>query len=283
MATVSKQQFLRARNHAANTYAKHSDIIDEVADRLLQRLDYMKLQPQTILDLGCATGYTTLQLKQRYKSAQVIALDPAEQLCGHVSRGWFSKTRTVVAWYDQLPIANESVDLLFSNLSLQWQSDWPVLAHELFRVLKPNGLLLFSVAGPDTLKELRAAWAYVDDNPHVLSFVDMHDIGDALLQQRFDDPVMDMEFLTLHYPSLNDLFSELRQLGCQNILQSRHSHCTSQQKFQHMQHAYPNPENVSATLEVIYGHAWKTEVNEQQAGVVAGEVAVPIRAIKRRR
>ena len=285
MFNLSKIAFIQARNRATEDYVNHAEIPHEIADRLLERLDYIKLEPKRILDLGCATGYSSNLLHKRYKKTCIIALDPAYKMtqCVKNQPRWFRRTTSITSvtgWYNQLPFADQSIDLIFSNLSLHWQADWPSLAHELNRILSPEGLLLFSVPGPDTLKELRATWAKIDENPHVLPFVDMHDIGDSLLQSKFDDPVMDMELLTIKYPSVTRLFEELRGLGCKNALQNRLPHVTGKKKMQHMMQTYPNER--AATLEVIYGHAWKSEDNAISQLNESGEIAVPIRVIKRR-
>lgn len=279
---ISSRHFLKARNRIAKNYSHNSDVIDEIAKRLLGCLDIIKVSPNRILDLGCALGQTTHQLKQRYPSSQIIALEPAQQLCRRVPKGLIKQTARICAWYNQLPFLENSIDVIFSNMSLQWQSDWPQLAQELFRVLRPNGLLLFSIAGPDTLKELRSAWSVVDDSVHVMSFTDMHDIGDVLLQQKFADPVMDMELLTLNYPSLGDLLAELHALGCQNTLARRFQGCTGKQSFQEMEAAYPKVKNIQATVEVIYGHAWKPEPRTTQPVNATGEVSIPLGNITRR-
>lgn len=277
---ISPRNLIQARNRAQYTYQHHADIVHEIADRLLQRLDYVKLQPKRILDLGCAEGYATLFLRQRFRTAQIIAIEPAEKLCRPLTRKWFSPIRVLTAWYANLPLMDQTVDIIYSNLSLQWQSDWPMLAREILRVLKPNGLFLFSVAGPDTLQELRTAWATIDNLPHIISFKDMHDIGDILLQQGFDAPVMDMELLHLHYPTLTALWRELHGLGCQNVLQQRCSHLIGKQHFATMQQAVQQTTPCSVTLEVIYGHAWKAVPAEAVAANTT--INIPISAIKKR-
>lgn len=173
------------------------------------------------------------------------------------------------------------MDFIFSNLMLHSQFDWIAFSQECLRILRPDGLLLLSVPGPDTLKECRRAWGRVDDLGHVLPFIDMHDIGDVLLQQGFLDPVVDMEMLTVRYDSVDDLCIELHHLGAQNVLADRTPHLLGKQTWKRMVDAYSNDEGVQATLEVIYVLAWKPSVLPSFANSDNRDVSIPVTAIKR--
>jgi malonyl-CoA O-methyltransferase len=171
--------------------------------------------------------------------------------------------------------------MLFSNLTLQWCGDLQQTFAEFRRVLKPGGLLLFTTLGPDTLKELRESWRQVDGAVHVNEFIDMHDIGDALVQTKFGDPVMDMEYLTLTYTDSLDLMRDLKVLGAHNVNPGRSSGLTGKGRIKAVQAAYEQFRNdgvLPATYEVIYGHAWRPEQDVQMTK--GGTVHIPIDQLK---
>jgi len=161
----------------------------------------------------------------------------------------------------QLPFTDNSIDFIVSNLMMQWCPNLKTLLDECFRVLKPEGLFLFSTFGPDTLKELKRSWSVVDSNPHVNEFTDMHDIGDQMLQSGFQSPVMEMERLTLTYDKVIDLMHDLKGIGAQTV-HNRSKSLTGKTKFNkmiEMYESYRKDDKLPATYEVIYGHAWKQE------------------------
>ena len=199
-----------------------------MAERLLERLDYVRLQPQLILDLGSGTGFCTAALSRRYKKARVMALDIAPSMLqqarnklSRMEKFFNNRQRFVCADADYLPLKDQSVDLVVSNLTLQWCPDLDQTFAEIRRVLKPDGLFMFSTLGPDTLKELRRSWQSVDANIHVHTFIDMHDVGDALLRTQFADPVMDMETITMTYKDARTLMHDLKSLGAHNASAAR--------------------------------------------------------------
>lgn len=268
-----RQAVRRAFDRAAPTYDGAAVLQREVADRLLERLDYMRLDPVRILDLGSGTGYATGPLCRRYAQAQLVSLDLAPAMLRHARER--RPDRGIARWLgglvkgehlhwlcadgEHLPLADECVDLVFSNLALQW-CDPSRVFDEARRVLKPGGLMLFSTFGPDTLKELRSVFGEVDDAPHVNEFIDMHDLGDALVRARLADPVMDMETLTLTYADVTTLMRELKAIGAHNALPGRSGGLTGKTRWQRMSSAYERfrqAGRLPATYEVLYGHAWK--------------------------
>ena len=190
--TVLVQQ---AFNRAAPVYEKEAVLQAEVEKRLLQRLDLVRLAPLRVTDLGCGIGRSTAALKRRYPKARVTGVDfaPAMLQQGRKYSSLFHPLKWCCADISRLPMADASVDLLFSNLAVQWCNDAASMFAGFRRVLKPGGLLLFTTFGPDTLTELRQSWAAVDGRAHVNDFLDMHDIGDALVHAGFAEPVMDAE------------------------------------------------------------------------------------------
>lgn len=276
-----KKDIKASFNKAASTYDSAAFFQNEVADRLLERLNYIKLNPAVILDLGAGTGYSIKKLEQRYKKAKLIALDLAENMLHHAKqeKKWFDRKRFICSDAESLPFKNESVDLIFSNLMLHWCNNIPQAIAEIHRILKPDGLLLFSTLGPDTLFELRESWQKVDQEIHVHSFSDMHLLGDELQRSQFKDPVMDMEYITVHYNDVKKIFLDLKDLGTQNIATQRVRGLTGKKKFDRFVHFYEQLRNeegfIPLTYEVVYGTAWgKKKVDPT-------EISIPISEIKR--
>ncbi|MEO8104208.1 MAG: malonyl-ACP O-methyltransferase BioC [Betaproteobacteria bacterium] len=263
---------------SAATYDEHAFLQREIGTRLFERLHYIKLTPQRIIDIGSGTGYATQRLREHYPKAELIALDIAPDMLRvalHKAGGRTLLTRLfdrspephyLCADAETLPLKSESVDLALSNLALQW-CDPERVAKETSRVLKPHGLFMFTTFGPDTLKELRAAFRAVDDAPHVNTFPDMHDIGDILLHAGFADPVMDQEIVTLTYADLKPLLRELKGIGAHNVLPGRSTGLMGRQRWQRMVDAYDafrRDGRLPATYEVVYGHAWKPEFSARK-------------------
>ena len=182
---------------------------------------------------------------------------------------------------EALPLATGSIDFVFSNATLQWCNDLDRTFAELRRVLAPGGLLMFTTFGPDTLRELRAAWAQADGHGHVSPFLDMHDVGDALVRTGFEGPVLDAEYLTLTYADLSGLLDDLRGLGATNATRERPRGLTSKARWHAMRSAYEvhrTEGRLPATYEVVYGHAWAP----MQRVAADGTVTLPVSAIGRR-
>ena len=251
----------RAFDAAADAYDEHAVLQWEVAQRLMSRLDWLKIEPKTILDLGAGTGQPTASLMKRYSSARVIALDLSESMLNKArKRGrWLRRPAVVCGNSQQLPLADASIDMVYSSLSLQWCDEPEKAFAEIRRVLKPDGVLLFSTFGPDTLKELRASWASVDSSHHVHAFMDMHDIGDIIVQAGLQEPVMEREVITLTYESARDVMRDLKYIGASNALQTRSRGLVGRHRFEQVEQAYEQwrvEGRLPASYEVVYGTAW---------------------------
>ena len=273
------------RQHAeqvADTYDASAVLQKEIARRLSERLDYIKLQPKQVLDVGSGTGFITEDLFKRYPKAQLIAMDFALNMVKKCKKGggWLRKPKAVCADAEQLPFKADSVDLIVSNLMLQWSNDLAKTFAGFQSVLAPNGLLLFTTFGPDTLKELRQSWAMVDDKPHTSSFTDMHEIGDALLQAGFVNPVTDMEIITMTYANVRQIMHDLKKIGSGNAVTQRQKGLMGKDKFSAFEQAYEQFKTADglypASWEVIYGHAWVGEGIKLQNH----EHFIPIKEIK---
>jgi malonyl-CoA O-methyltransferase len=278
-------------NKAALTYDEVAVLQRTVASALLERLQGIRLQPQTVLDLGCGTGYSTAFLKKTYPFAEIVGFDKS---FGMLKQAQAQKTSDELTQFhclggqaEVLPFGTHTFELIYSNLMLHWSNDFLATLNELRRVLKPGGLLLFSIVGADTLKELRYAWAQVDDKPHVHVFPDMHDLGDSLLQAGFADPVMDVDYFTLLHSNVFSLMSDLKKLGVQNLSADRHRGLTPKQSLQMLIQAYDNfrtsAGKLPATWEIIYGHAWTASQVLVEADQYFKEIQISVHEIGGRR
>ena len=243
----------------ATRYEEAAFLQREIGDRLIERLDEVRLSPTRILDLGSGPGAGTRALTQKYPNAHIIAVDLAVGMLREAQK-LKDNSDFVCADVESLPFSSECVDLIHSNLTLQWCLDLAKTCTEARRVLRPEGLFTFTTFGPDTLRELRTAWQSVEDgHAHVNAFVDMHDIGDLLAHAGFSGIVMDVEHITVTYPDMFGLMRDLKQLGAHNVTQGRPRHLTSRGTFQRLAAAYENfryEGRLPATYEVIYGHGW---------------------------
>ncbi len=282
---LDKRQARTAFERAAHTYDQCAVLQREIADRMLERLELIKCEPRQIVDVGCGTGYCTRALQRRYKRARILGVDIAQPMLGaaRAKTRWFSRQRFVCADAEYLPLVDGAADMIVSNLALQWCDPDAVLA-EFARVLRPGGALMFTSFGPDTLRELRAAWQAVDQRAHVHTFVDLHDLGDALVRAGFAEPVMDAEFFRLTYPDVVSVLRELKALGEHNVNHGRHRGLTGKALFARFKSAYERVASgnlIPATYEAIYGHAWAPL--QQTRGRGDGAVIVPLTRIRRKR
>lgn len=267
--TVDKAAVRRSFDRAAGSYDAAAVLQAEVARRMLARLDYIRLDPAIVIDAGCGTGNAWKGLEQRFPRAGIVGLDIAEGMIKQaLSRApWWKNVISrggaragVCADLEALPIATASVDLVWSNVALQWVNDLPRVISDVWRVLRPGGLFMFSTFGPDTLKELRSAYEGIDGATHVNTFVDMHDIGDMLVSARFADPVMDMEPFTMLYDDVPALMRELKAIGAHNVTEGRSRGLTGRRRLAAIKEQYESFRSngkLPATFEVVYGHAWK--------------------------
>lgn len=264
----------RGFDRAAGTFDAAAVLHAEVRGALLARLDLTVLRPRVAVDAGAGTGHASRALKRRYPHAIVIAVDTSQAMLitAGRQRAWLRRFVRVRADAERLPFADGAADLIFSNLMLPWCDPDRAFA-EFRRVLAPQGLLSFTSFGPDTLRELRSAWMAVDlDNGevHVHHFIDMHDLGDALVRAGFASPVLDVERYTLTYPDLRGLAADLKALGPRNATLGRPRGLTGRQKFVKLQAAYEafrRDGRLPASCEVVYGHAWApaTAVRRERA------------------
>jgi len=295
------RQVRRAFSRAAHGYDNAAALQREVAARLMEQLDYLddpalnRAPPQVVLDVGCGPAHATVAMQKRWPKAQVIALDlalPMLHAARHNFGGWRPFTRRpdpVCADARALPLRDASVDVLFSNLCLQWVEDLPAVFAGFRRVLRPGGLLLLSSFGPDTLHELRAAFAQADAAPHVSPFASIAQVGDALMHAGFRNPVLDRDGMSTHYADLPALMRELRAIGATNALRSRRSTLTGKSRFARAADAYEverrgNDGLLPASWEIITAMAWAPDAGApiREAGAEIAQFPADRIPIRRR-
>ena len=276
-------------NSAANSYDKAAVLQRVVSERLLDKLDDIKIKPSGILDLGSGTGTAAKFLAKKYSGTRIFETDFALnmlRLSAASSPRFFSRQRHVCAAAEQLPIVANVMDMVYSNLMLQW-CNYPDLVYaEVNRVLRPGGLFIFSTFGPDTLKELRQSWRSVDDRIHVNAFFDMHDVGDAVIRAGFENPVMETEKFTLTYDDVLTLLQDLKQIGAQNVNKGRRHTLTAKERLKRMIAEYEKLRRdgkLPASYEVIYGHAWRRSSGPRKKSMKAqASFVVPVSSISKR-
>jgi malonyl-CoA O-methyltransferase len=266
-------QVRRAFDRAATTYSSAAIVPIEVERRMAEKLDYLKLDPACVLDAGSGTGIARCSLRARYPRAELIELDLSlamlkqaraargvrERLRGLGGR---VRERWVCADFSRLPLRNASVGVVWSSLALAWSGDPLATLTEFHRVLEPGGAVVFSSYGPDTLKELREAFAATDSAAHVHAFVDMHDIGDMLIAAGFHAPVMEMERINVTYADIAALALDLKSSGQTFASTARRRGLTTPRKWRRMQQQYERSRlggRLPATAEIVYGHAWREQ------------------------
>lgn len=285
-APIDLQQVRRL--FASPARVRESDFLRrEVAARMFERLALVKLAPQRLLDAGCGEGADLIGLQKRYPDARTIGVDASVAMLAVAAErqasAWSALNRVLAQWlpdrlqgrlrnagqaqsdlsagdFAQLPFAANAFDLVWSNLALHWHPQPDRVYAEWRRVLRVDGLLMFSCFGPDTFKELRAAFATVDSARHALPFVDMHDFGDMLVEVGFSTPVMDMETITITYETVDKLMADVRAFGG-NPLATRRRGLLGRHGWGRVVLALEQSRRadgkIPLTFEIIYGHAFR--------------------------
>jgi len=282
-ARAVRRQFGRA----SASYDANAVLQARVRDEMLERLALLAFEPATVLDLGCGTGHAARALKRRWPRARVLALDRSAAMlaAARAQRSWWRGFERLRADATRLPLRPGSVDLVYSCLLLPWVDDLDGVLGEVRRSLSARGYFTFATLGPDTLAELRAAWAEADAAPHVHRFLDMHDVGDALVRAGFADPVMDVDRVRLTYPNCRALLEDLRAVGGGNALAARRRTLTGRRRFAVAEAAYERLRDADgrlpASCEVVYGQAWcpggTPPVRSRR-----GETVIPLASLRRR-
>lgn len=267
--TIDHALVRRRFGGAAARYPQASVLAREVGRRMDERLDYIRIEPQHILDVGCGTGADLMRLGERYPAATKLGIDFAQPMLSGIARPqgllkrWLQPARRtpLLACADAqaLPLAHSSMSLVWSNLMLNWLTDPLPAITEIHRILEIDGLMMFSTLGPDTLRELRETLP-TEHGERVHRFIDMHDIGDALVRAGFSDPVMDMEMITITYASVDEIFADLKQAGCNNASTARPRGLSGKAGWGRARRgleALRREDRIPLSFELVQGHAWK--------------------------
>lgn len=234
------RQVRRAFSRASSSYAGAAALQRDIEAQLLESLDYLDDRvPDVVLDVGSGPAHAATAMRARWAKSRIVAVDLALPMLQQapVRSGWRDRLGLqkpldrVCADLRLLPFADNSVDVLFSNLCLQWVDDLAAAFAGFRRVLKPDGLLLVSTFGPESLVELREAFGAADAVPHVSPFASIADFGDALMRAGFRDPVLDRDTTVHWHPDMPTLMRELRAIGATNALDARRRALTGRARF----------------------------------------------------
>ena len=261
--TLNLRDVRRRFDSAASTFDSADFVHAVTREGLFARLAPLVQDPNTILDLGSATGGATQQLRKRFRRAHIVSLDISNKMLRHAigkrSRFSFSRYSHVQGNAMSLPLKDRSIDFVFSNLLLPCTDSPELVFQEVARVLRQDGVFAFASLGPDSLLEVSRAWSGLDGYAHVNRFPDMHDIGDALVRSGLRDPVLDVDRLAVSYDNPEKLFADLTAVGARNALQERNRSLVGKHRFREMQRALAHGEGdtkVGIELELVYGHCW---------------------------
>lgn len=284
---LDRRAIERSFNRASGQYAAVARLQAQVGSELLERLQFFRLEPRVIVDLGCGVGGTATLLRRRFPRARVIAIDSALLMTREARRHqrFWRRFDCVCADACALPLGDQSIDLVYSNLMLQWCDDPATLFAQVQRALRPGGLMLFSTFGPDTLHELRTAWASVDAESHVSAFADMPQLGAAMSGSGLSEPVMDRELRRVHYSDVRALMSELRAIGARHAASDRRRTLTGPARMQSMIEHYESlrtSSGIPASWEIIYGAGFAGAPRPGTDGRAGGEFAVAVGSIRSR-
>lgn len=258
-----KKRVAQSFSRAAHTYDTVANLQRNVGENLLRKVG-VDLQVKTVIDLGCGTGYFTPHLQKKFPQASVIGVDLAEGMLAVAKARNSEKVSFACGDAEHLPFATESVDVIFSSLALQWCQNLEALFSELNRVLKPNGQLVFSTLGPNTLHELKSAWQKVDGYVHVNRFKTINELHDGLRENSFSLVEFEQESQVLKFEKLSDLTRELKALGAHNINRGQAEGLTGRKKIEAFKSAYENFRNentLPATYDVFYIVAEKSSLS----------------------
>lgn len=284
---LNSRDVRRRFDRAADTFDAADFAHGVTRDGLLARMQPLRIDAKTVLDLGAATGSATPLLQKRFKRAHVVSLDLSHKMLLQRKRRrrWFTRTSSVQADAVRLPFANATFDVVFANQLLPWVNDLGAVLAEISRVLQKGGVLAFATLGPDSLRQLTRAWSQVDghahvNHAHVHRFPDMHDIGDALVRAGLADPVLDVDRLTVNYPDANKLFRDLTLSGSRNSLAGRRRGLLGKQQFKALGAALSDATpgaGIEIELELVYGHCWSTGPRNEPGHFHIDATAIPRR------
>ena len=282
--TLNLRDVRRRFDKAAANFDSADFVHAVTREGLFARLSPLVIDAKRILDLGSATGSAGAQLRKHFGGAHIISLDISHNMLGKSrrkrSRFSFSRSSYVQANASSLPFKDQSIDFVFSNLLLPFVDKPELVFQQVARVLRKGGVFTFATLGPDSLLEIRRAWSYVDDQVHVNRFLDMHDIGDALVRSGLRDPVLDVDRLAVQYGDATRLFDDLTNIGARNALQQRNRSLVGKRRFNKMVGALtdsPGDGTIKLDLELVYGHCWGGGTRKGPASFAIDAAHIPRR------
>jgi len=258
---LNRKHVRRRFELAANSFDDADFVHAATREGLLARIEPLVVEAKTVVDLGSATGAANRRLEKRFRGARVVSVDLAHGMLKRArdKKPWLSKAAFAQASVNALPLADQSVDVIFSNLLLPWVDDPALAFSEIARVLRKGGVFAFATLGPDSLLEIRRAWRQIDGDAHVNRFIDMHDLGDGLVNAGLRDPVLDVDRLSVSYTDSASLFADITTVGARNALQQRARGLTGKRRFDAMVAALDSSAvegKITLDLELVYGHCW---------------------------
>ncbi|MDC9589049.1 malonyl-ACP O-methyltransferase BioC [Xenorhabdus sp. XENO-10] len=245
--SVDKQAIAGAFGRAASKYDTVAKLQQQTGEYLMELAQAENIGMR-VLDAGCGTGFFSARWKQQGK--QVIALDLASGMLSH------AKGQQVADYYlqgdiEHLGLADNSVDLCFSNLAVQWCNDLPCALREFYRVTRPGGLIVFSTLAQGSLNELEAAWEHVDDYWHINQFLPLGTITQAC--QPYRHKVIKQEYHQ-HYPQLLPLLNSLKGIGATHLHHGRQQGLMTRKRLNILAEAYPrNNGNYPLSYQIAFG------------------------------
>ena len=278
-----QQNHVRMRfDKCVELFNDHDFFHEYCRKNLFERLAPIKINPKIILNIGSATGSGSNLLSKNYKDSQIFNIDLSFGMLKQSLLKKNKKIKHIQAEASVLPFNDNSIDLIFSNLCMPWLNDLPFFFREIRRVTKKNGLFIFSTLGPDSLLALKKAWAEIDNFSHINNYIDMHIIGDQLMNAGLLDPVLDSERMIIKYDNISSIERDLTCTGARNALTAREGSLTGKKKYeQFRKKIFPCNTNdkLDIEMEIIYGHAWGRELSPSQNEHVIDASNIMIRKI----
>jgi malonyl-CoA O-methyltransferase len=281
-ARLNRRDVQRRFDRAAATFDDVDFVHAVTRQGIFDRLEPLVLEATTILDLGAATGSASPALSKRFGRARIVSCDLSHRMLQRCAgkRRWWSRASEVQGDAARLPFADNSFDLVFANLLLPWIDEPAAALGEVARVLRHGGVFAFATLGPDSLLQLTRAWGKVDSSVHVNHFLDMHDVGDAVLRAGLGNPVLDVDRLSVQYGDAHKLFHDLTNMGGRNALAQRRRTLVGKESFARMLAALAgsaDDSRVEIDLELVYGHCWGTDAAAQRGDYRIDAARIPTR------
>lgn len=282
--TLSPRDVRRRFEIAADSFDQADFVHAHTREGLLTRLKPLLIDAKTVVDLGSATGAAQRALARRFGRSRIVCVDIAHGMLHRARRkkAWLARVSYVQATAMALPFRNGSVDVIFANQLLPWIDDLDGVFSEVARVLRKGGLFAFATLGPDSLQEIRRAWACVDNEAHTNHFVDMHNLGDSLVNAGLQDPVLDVDRLTVSYTSSARLFRDLAASGARNALLQRRTTLTGKRRFAAMVAELEKPAaggDIHLQLELVFGHCWGAGPKKDPTNYLIDATEIPLRRL----